>query len=240
MCQIIEYNSLKTIIHTIAVINHSIHGISVRFNHHATMKGNNRLVIFLISHSWSFLLSIFSHLDFAERSPKSKSSNNMIVIIVNHSPLIQKYSRIHAAVSHQNIHTANHCDSVILFLWKIKLFHLFNNFVQEFFCELIRMLIRNIKVKRIHWQSHWRMCNHWKLSHIDIRIISISFFVCSRSNNNCSFSESFHCVMKCWITSKQRVSITKRNNSTHVWGIKNCTSCKLWLSLTNYKSDFKS
>lgn len=150
MCQIMLYSSLKTIIQTIAVINHSIHGKSVRFNHHATMNGNNRLVIFLISHSCNLLLSIFSHLDFAERSPKSKSSTSMIVMIVNHSQLIQKYSRIHATVSHQNIHTANHCDSVILFLWKIKLFHLFNNFVQEFFRELIRVLIRNIKVEWIH------------------------------------------------------------------------------------------
>lgn len=215
MCQMIEYNSENTIIHTIAVVNHSIHGIPVRFNHQATMKGSNQRVIFLISQFCNFFDSILSHLAFADRSQNNKSRINITVIMMSHSQLIQKYSKIPATVNHQKIQTANHSASVIfLFLYKIKVFHLFNHFVEKFSCKLIRMLIRNIEVKRIHWQSHWCMGNHWELTHIDIGFISISFFVCSRSNNNSFLSESFHGVMKCRITSKQWVSITQWNDST--------------------------
>lgn len=116
MCQMIEYNSENTIIHTIAVVNHSIHGIPVRFNHQATMNGSNQRVIFLMSHCWHFLLSIFSHLDFAESNPNTISRTSIIVIMISHSQLIQKYSKIPATVNHQKIQTANHSASVILYI----------------------------------------------------------------------------------------------------------------------------
>ena len=127
-----------------------------------------------------------------------------------------------------------------LSFYKIKVFDFFNHFVEKFSCELICMLIRYIEIEWIHRQSHRRMCNHWELTQIHIWIISISFFVCSRSNNNSSFSECFWTMMKCRITSKQWVSITKWNDSSQIWRVKYRATCKLWLSLTNYKSDFKS
>lgn len=113
MCQIIEYNSLKTIIQTIAVISASIHGIQVRFNHSATMKGNNRRTVFFTNHSDNLLLSICCHLDFALNNQKIKSRSNITVITINHSWLIEKYSNIQATVSHQNIQNNAHCVSVI-------------------------------------------------------------------------------------------------------------------------------
>lgn len=116
MCQMIEYNSLNTIIQTIAVIRCSIHCIHVRFNHSATMKGNNRRVIFFINHSWSFLLWIVSHLAFALHNQKIKSRTSIVVIINNHSQLIEKYSRIQAIDNHQKTQTANHSASVILYI----------------------------------------------------------------------------------------------------------------------------
>lgn len=116
----IEYSSLNTIIQTIAVISASIHGIHVRFNHSATMKGNNQRVIFFINQFWSFLLSICSHLAFAESNQNTKSSTSITVIMMSHSQLIQKYSKIQAVVNHQKIHTANHSASVILHTSKNK------------------------------------------------------------------------------------------------------------------------
>jgi len=112
----IEYSSLNTIIQTIAVISASIHGIQVRFNHSATMNGKSQRVIFFINHCWSLFDSILSHLAFALHNQKIKSRINIAVIISNHSPLIPKYSRIQAVVSHQKTHTANHSASVILYI----------------------------------------------------------------------------------------------------------------------------
>jgi ABC-type polysaccharide/polyol phosphate transport system ATPase subunit len=97
------------------VISASIHGIQVRFNQSATMNGKIRLVIFFINQFCNFFDSIFSHLAFAEQSQKIKSRINIAVIISNHSQLIEKYSRIHATVNHQKIHTANHSASVIFY-----------------------------------------------------------------------------------------------------------------------------
>ena len=98
------------------MISDSIHGIHVRFNHNATMNGNNRRVIFLISQFCNFFDSIFSHLAFAEQSQNIKSRINIAVMIDNHSQLIAKYSSIQATVNQPKIQTANHSASVILYI----------------------------------------------------------------------------------------------------------------------------
>lgn len=117
MCQIIEYNSEKTIIQTIAMFNLSIQGIQVRFSHQATMNGKIRRVIFLINQSCNFFDSIFSHLAFDERSQNTKSVKSITVIMIILSPLKEKYSSIQETEIHHKIQKNAHCVwFIVIFL----------------------------------------------------------------------------------------------------------------------------
>jgi hypothetical protein len=90
MCQITEYNSENTIIHSIAVFNSSIHHIQVRFKPQATINGITHLLNFLTRPSSRFLLSIFSPLTLAATIQKIKSTISIMLITNNPSWLIQK------------------------------------------------------------------------------------------------------------------------------------------------------
>jgi hypothetical protein len=140
----------------------------------------------------------------------------------------------------RSMQSSRSISTSFLLIRKIKAFDLCNHFVEKFSCELIRVLIRYIEVKRIHRQSHRCMCDHWKFTHIHIRFISISFFVCSRSNHDRFLSECFWTVMKTWIDSNKWVSFTQWNNSTKIFCVKYITSSKFWLSFSYHKTDFES
>ena len=140
------YNSLNTIIQIITITSSGIQGIQVHFNQATTMNGKSRLVSFLTSQRCRFLLSIASPLLLAATIQNIKSKQSITVRIINHSPLIEKYSNIQAIDRPHIIPINAHSPCVITLEITVKSLFFFvliniNDFLRKYYSGIFHSCV---------------------------------------------------------------------------------------------------